>query len=584
MLNFYDFEVFKHDWLVVVINPVTRSELVIVNDRDQLAALYEERKREIWVGYNNNYYDQFIFKAVLLGFNPKEVNDFIIGGNKGWQFSRMFNDVYMVNCYVFNDVYMVNYDVFHPRTDRGLKTHEAYMGNDICETTVPFDIDRKLTDAEIAETVKYCRHDVEQTIEVFMHRKSEFDARMDLLKMFDLPLAYLGKTDAQLTAIILGARQPKRSRRDEFDIVPLECLELGPYDFVRQWYLSPENQDYSATLDFEVAGCPHKCAWGGLHGALSQYAGEGYFVNVDVESYYPAEMIVHGLLSRNVEDPKKFEEIRDRRIELKHAGDSRQAALKLVINGTFGASKDKYNGLYDPRQANMVCVNGQLMLIDLMWHLVKGAKAEIIQSNTDGVLIKMPDGFDGGPDAFFDLVDDVAYEWEHRTGMGLEFDEFRRVYQKDVNNYVLVAEDGTTKTKGAYVKKLDSLDYDLAVVNKALVDYMVSGVPVEDTIAGDDRLIDFQRVVKVSGKYLYGVHGQKRLTDKCFRVFASKRKGDGMIGRVKAGKGKPEKFGNTSLHVFIDNGNVQDKECPSYLDKSWYVDLAHERLKQFGVM
>lgn len=571
MLNFYDFEVFKHDWLVVVINPVTRSELVIVNDRDQLAALYEERKREIWVGYNNNQYDQFIFKAILLGMDPKEVNDFIIvGGNEGWRFSR-----------TFNGVYMVNYDVFHPRTDRGLKTHEAYMGNDICETTVPFDIDRKLTDEEIAETVKYCRHDVEQTIEVFLRRKSEFDARMDLLKMFDLPLAYLGKTDAQLTAIILGARQPKRSRRDEFDIVPLDCIELGPYDFVRQWYLDPANQDYSATLDFEIAGCPHKCAWGGLHGALSQYAGEGYFINVDVESYYPAEMIVHGLLSRNVEDPKKFEEIRDHRIELKHAGDPRQKALKLVINGTFGASKDKYNGLYDPRQANMVCVNGQLMLVDLMWHLVRDAKAEIIQSNTDGVLVKMPDGMD--PDEFFELVDDAAYEWEHRTGMSLEFDEFERVYQKDVNNYVLVAEDGTTKTKGAYVKKLDSLDYDLAVVNKALVDYMVSGVPVEETIMGDDDLKDFQRVVKVSGKYLYGVHGGKRLTDRCFRVFASKRGQDGMIGRVKAGKDKPEKFGNTSLHVFIDNGNVQDKECPSYLDKSWYVDLAHERLKQFGV-
>lgn len=574
MLNFYDFEVFKHDWLVVVINPVTRSELVIVNDADALASLYEERKLEIWVGYNNNHYDQFIFKAVLLGMDPKEVNDFIVvGGNKGWQFSR-----------AFNDVYMVNYDVFHPRTDRGLKTHEAYMGNDICETTVPFDIDRKLTDGEIAETVKYCRHDVEQTIEVFMHRKSEFDARMDLLKMFDLPISYLGKTDAQLTAIILGARQPKRRRGDEFDIVPLECLELGPYDFVRQWYLDPENQDYSRTLDFEIAGCPHKCAWGGLHGALSQYAGEGYFINVDVESYYPAEMIVHGLLSRNVSDPAKFRGIRDHRIELKHAGDPRQKALKLVINGTFGASKDKYNGLYDPRQANMVCVNGQLMLVDLMWHLVRDAKAEIIQSNTDGVLIKMPDGFDSGPDAFFDLVDDVAYEWEHRTGMGLEFDEFRRVYQKDVNNYVLVAEDGTTKTKGAYVKKLDSLDYDLAVVNKALVDYMVAGVPVEDTIMGDDRLIDFQRVVKVSGKYLYGVHGQKRLTDKCFRVFASKRKGDGMIGRVKAGKGKPEKFGDTSEHVFIDNGDVNGKKCPKYLDKQWYIDLAKTRLTQFGVM
>lgn len=574
MLNFYDFEVFKHDWMVVVINPVTRDERVIINDADALTALYEERKRDIWVGYNNLHYDQFIFKGILCGFDPKAINDFIIvEGRKGWQYSS-----------VLRRVYMVNYDVFHPRTDRGLKTHEAYLGNDIRETTVPFDIDRKLTEAEVAETVKYCRHDVEQTIEVFMQRKSEFDARMDLLKMFDLPLVYLGKTDAQLTAIILGAERPARPRDDEFDIEPLACLDLGTYDFIRSWYLDPANQDYSATLDFDVAGCPHKCAWGGLHGAISQYAGEGYFINVDVESYYPAEMIVHKLLSRNVRDPSKFEGIRDHRIELKHAKDPRQKALKLVINGTFGASKDKFNALYDPRQANMICVNGQLMLIDLMHKLVRDAGAEIIQSNTDGVLIRMPDGFDGGPDAFYERVDDVAYEWEHRTGMGLEFDEFTRVYQKDVNNYVLVAADGSMKTKGAYVKKLGPLDYDLAVVNKALVEFMVHGVPVEDTIMADDDLIDYQRVVKVSGKFKYGVHGHERLTDKCFRVFASTHESDGMVGRVKAGKAKPEKFGNTSEHSFIDNGDVHGKKCPSHLDKSWYIQLAKTRLAQFGVI
>lgn len=574
MLNFYDFEVFKHDWIVVVINPVTHDERVIINDADALTALYEGHKREIWVGYNNLHYDQFIFKGILCGFDPKAINDFIIAeGHKGWQYSSLLRKVYMVN-----------YDVFHPRTDRGLKTHEAYLGNDICETTVPFDIDRKLTDAEIAETVKYCRHDVEQTIEVFMQRKSEFDARMDLLKMFDLPLVYIGKTDAQLTAIILGAERPARPRDDEFDIMPLPCLDLGPYDFIRTWYLDPANQNYSATLDFNIAGCPHKCAWGGLHGALAQYAGEGYFINVDVESYYPAEMIAHELLSRNVQDPSKFKGIRDHRIELKHAKDPRQKALKLVVNGTYGASKDKFNALYDPRQANMVCVNGQLMLIDLIHKLVRDVGAEIIQSNTDGVLIRMPDGFDGGPDAFYDRVDDVAYEWEHRTGMGLEFDEFTRVYQKDVNNYVLAAADGSMKTKGAYVKKLGPLDYDLAVVNKALVEFMVHGVPVEDTITADDDLIDYQRVVKVSGKYKYGVHGHERLTDRCFRVFASTRESDGMVGRVKAGKAKPEKFGNTSEHSFIDNGDVHGKKCPGYLDKSWYIQLAKTRLAQFGVM
>lgn len=574
MLNFYDFEVFAHDWMVVVINPVRRDETVIINDPDRLAAIYDERKGEIWVGYNNLHYDQYIFKAILLGMDPKEVNDWIIAkGRKGWEFSR-----------AFYDVKMVNWDTFHPKIDRGLKTLEAYMGNDIRETSVPFDIDRPLTKAELDETVGYCRHDVEQTIEVFLNRKPEFDARMDLIKLFGLPLTCLGKTGAQLTAMVLGARRPEEPRGDDFKLDLLDCIDLGPYDFVRRWYEDPANQDYSKAIEFDVCGCPHRCSWGGIHGALLRYAGRGYYVNLDVESYYPAEMIEHDLLSRNVSDKRKFREIRDLRIKLKHEGDPRQKALKPIINGTFGASKDKFNGLYDPRQANRVCVNGQLMLIDLMWHLTSKVGAQIIQSNTDGVLVRMPDGYPGGPDAFFSAVDDVAWEWESRTRMSLEFDEFERVYQKDVNNYVLVAADGKVKGKGAYVKELGPLDYDLAVVNRALVAYMVDGVPVEDTIMGCDSLMDFQRVVKVSGKYLYGMHGGERLTDKCFRVFASKDPSDGPIGRVKAGKSKPEKFGNTSEHVFVDNGDVHDAKCPDKLDKGWYVDLARTRLEQFGVM
>lgn len=573
MLNFYDFEVFKEDWLVVVINPFDRTSKTIVNDPDALEALYQERKKQIWVGYNNAHYDQWIFKAILCGFDPKEVNDWIIvKGEKGWAFSSLLRKVQMIN-----------YDVFHPKVDRGLKTHEAYMGNDIRETSVPFDIDRKLTDEELEEVASYCRHDVEQTMEVFAHRKSEFDARMGLLKMFDLPLVYLGKTNAQLTALILGAKQPKRPRDDEFDLQLFNRLDLGKYQFVKDWYLNPENWNYGKHLEFEIEGCPHKCAWGGLHGALPKYSGKGYYINMDVESYYPAEMIEYGLLSRNVSDPSKFRGIRDQRVVFKHAKDDRHKPLKLVINGTFGASKDKYNGLYDPRQANSVCVNGQLMLIDLMEKLTTKVGAIIVQSNTDGVLVRMPEGFPGGEDSFFDAVDAVAGEWEDRTGMALEFDEYVEVFQKDVNNYVVVDASGKCKRKGAYVKELDALDYDMAVVNRAMVAYMVEGVPVERTIMECDDLKDFMRVVKVSGNYKYGMHGDKVLNDRTFRVFASKDERDGKIGRVKRGKDRPDKFGCTSDHVFIDNGNVNGKKCPAKLDRRWYIDLTHERLRQYGV-
>ena len=36
--------------------------------------------------------------------------------------------------------------------------------------------------------------------------------------------------------------------------------------------------------------------------------------------------------------------------------------MKIVLNGTYGASKDKHNNLYDPLMANNVCVAGQLLI------------------------------------------------------------------------------------------------------------------------------------------------------------------------------------------------------------------------------
>ena len=226
MLNFYDFEVFKYDWLVVIANPIEKTEKVIVNDKKALEEYYNAHSAQIFVGYNSRNYDQYIMKAILCGFNPKEMNDYIIvKKQRGYTFSRLLNK-FPLN----------NYDVFKYATDHGLKTHEGFMGNNIKETSVPFDIDRKLTKAELDEVIKYCTHDVSQTMEVFMHRKSEFDAKFELIKMFKLPLSYIGKTDAQLTAIILGAR--KQERDDEFDFELPETLQVKKYQYVVDWFKS----------------------------------------------------------------------------------------------------------------------------------------------------------------------------------------------------------------------------------------------------------------------------------------------------------------------------------------------------------
>lgn len=570
MLHAIDFEVFKHNWMCVIINPIEKTETIIVDDKEKLQAYYDAHKEEIFVGYNIRHYDQWIFKAILCGFDPKVVNDYIIvEGKDGWRYSSLLNKIPLIT-----------YDVM-ARVDGGLKSLEGFMGNNIKETSVPFNLDRPLTAEEIQETIKYCRHDVEQTLEVFLRRKDTFDARLGLIKAFKLPLKYISKTEAQLAAITLDAW--KRDRTDEFEISFPSTLKLDKYQFVLDWYKNPENRDYSKSLEVDVAGVPHIFAWGGLHGAINQYYGEGIFINVDVASYYPSLMLKYGYISRNISNPKKYEEIYNTRLKYKAEKNPLQAPYKLILNSTYGAMKDKYNNLYDPLQANNVCVGGQLLLLDLIEKLE--GHCQIIQSNTDGILIKLYAASD------FEKVESICHEWENRTGMLLEFSKFQKVFQGDVNNYVIVPEGDLFdkkgkprwKAKGGYVKKLTDLDYDLPIVNMAITNFMLRGIPVETTINECAELKMFQKIVKVSSKYRCGLWGSEVLTDKCFRVFASRYANDPGIFKQKVGS-KPEKFANTPDHCFIVNDSVNDMAIPRRLDRAWYIKMTKTRLtEKFGV-
>lgn len=566
---FYDFEVFEYDWMVVLKNPETQTTVKLHNDPDGLLKYYESNKSDIWVGYNSRGYDQFILKAILCGFNPKDMNDWIIlKGNSGWQFNSLMRKFPLLN-----------YDVM--TTMHSLKQLEGFMGNNIHETSVPFNIDRPLTAKEIEETFKYCESDVDNLIEVFIERINDFNSAMDLIKTFNLPIDCISKTKAQMSAMILEC-EPK-NRDDEFDISIVPTLSLNKYAYVKDWFLDNLG-DYSKKLECEIAGVPHVFGWGGIHGAREKYHSKGCLLHVDVTSYYPSLMIEYNLLTRNSKHPEKFKEIYDKRVELKKLGKKKeQAPYKIVLNGTYGICKDKYNPAYDPRQANNVCVNGQLLLLDLIEKLETIPEFELIQSNTDGLIIKIPD-----TDYHFNLVDDVCYEWEQRTKMGLSFDYVKEIWQGDVNNYIFMDDNGNLERKGSYFKDSAKLDNDMPILNTALINYLVYNIPVEQTINECDELIQFQKIVRISSKYKVGGIGYedgeiKYLSDKTFRVFASNDKEDGYIGKMKDYGATLEKFANTPDRMFILNGDINGVKTNDRLDKQWYIDLAKKRIvDKFG--
>lgn len=569
---FFDFEVFKYDWMVVAIDPVEKKEFVIVNDKSKLEHLYKQYQRDIWVGYNCRNYDQYILKGIILGFYPKKVNDWIIvKGRKGWEFSSLFN---WLPLNIFDTM---------PNPPVSLKTLEAFMGNSIHETSVPFDVDRKLTEQEIQETIGYCRDDVYNTIDVFIRRKGEFDAQMQLIKAFNLPLSHLGKTQAQLAAIILGAK--KKKLKDEWNIRLPENVLLGKYKEVGEWFLNKENHNSDAKLEIMICGVPHTIAWGGIHAGLDKQqvfcAPDEVIFDVDVDQLYPSLMIEYNLLSRAVEEPQKFRNILNTSLELKKAGKKKEREpYKRICNITYGAEGDKFNPMYDPLHRNLVCVFGQVFIIDLL------DKVEdiitLLNSNTDGIFVKLKRK---DVDEFKRRV----HEWEERTRLHMSYDEFSSFWSKDVNNYVAIRPDGSYHAKGAYVKELSSLDYDLPIVNEAVKDYILKKIPVENTILGCNELIKFQKIVKLSNKYKWVEHeqgnGNVKYDNKAYRVFASRDNSDGRLLKCKpTEKGnKKDKFGNTPDHCFIENGDITEMKIPSKLDKQYYIDLAKKRLEDFGV-
>lgn len=564
-LNFYDFEVFMCDWCITIINPVEKTEHIIVNDSQALKKYYRAHKDEIWVGYNSHNYDTYILKAILCDMNPKKVNDQIIyQGIKGNQINPDFRQIKFLD-----------FDIT-PKL-QSLKQLEAFMGNNIKETEVSFDIQRQLTRKEILETIKYNIHDVEQTIEVFRRRKVEYDAQIDLINTFGLKIENVSLTQSQLTANILGCR--KKEHDDEFDLQFVDTLRLNKYKYVYDWFQNECNRDYKNSFKTNVCGVPHQFGWGGLHGCPDEPLHiKGRIFHVDVTSYYPSIMIRYDFLTRNCKDKNKFKQIYDKRVELKKAGKKKeQAPYKIILNSTYGICKDKYSQAFDSRQANNICVNGQLMLLDLLEHLEGHIK--LIQSNTDGLIVQINDTQED-----YDNLIRICDHWQKRTGMGLGFDEIDEIWQGDVNNYVFRFTSGKLERKGAYVMELDELNNDLPIINKAIVDFLTKDIRVEDTINNCNDMIQFQKIIRISSNYKFGWHNGEFLNDKTFRVFASKDKNDSYIGKCKSEDSTIEKFANTPEHCFIINDDIHGIPLSIKLDKKWYINLTKERIeKKFGI-
>lgn len=571
MIITYDIEVLKKDWIMVF--KEGDDYIVIHNNREELQAYVDKlaKTKSILVGFNNYHYDDIVLAGVLLGKDPYEISKKIVV--EGQRVNYRLN--------------LITLDVMQELPlGVGLKSSQANLGMSIVETPIDFNLDRACTKNELDLLIGYCKNDVKDTELLFKKRVDYFQAKFEIVNEFGLDVINVKKTRAILSSKVL-----KCSKTD----IPRDRLHID-YDPHINWDKLPKilvdfykkcEYDYRCGGDFKeiesrklkliIAGVPHVYAFGGLHGAIEKYNGTGTYLHIDVSSYYPSLIIVDNFMSRASSDPQMFTKLRETRYMYKAKKDPRQKIYKILINATFGAMKSEFNTLFDPKQANNICINGQLILTQLILELEP--YCQLIQSNTDGLVVK----YNGN----YKQIEAIVKDFGKRFGLTFDIDKIVKIAQRDVNNYAIQFEDGHIEAKGRFAKFNGGnfMQNSLSIIDRALVNYYIYDIPVHQTVIEtykNNDLAPFQIVCKMGSTYdgmyyEYGEEGDTKLipTQKVNRVFATndkkywgiyKRKGDSY-----------QKIANTSEHNIIHNEDIASFD-KSKLDLNYYIALCKKNL------
>ena len=595
----FDFEVYAHDWLLVLISYRTNKEVVFHNSLPNDVQNFIDMEQPILIGHNARYYDQYILKAVLSGYTPeeiKEVNDYIINGGQGFELDYGYVKIPPIWDTIQDIVPM-----------KSLKEIEGCLLLDITETTLSFDSPTKWTKEEYEEVLYYCEHDVMALKPLFDARKGYFETKFDLCLLCGIdPKTNIGLTNAKLCSKFLEATYVERIDERDFKLpktIDLNYVDKRIWKFFQNIYDDniPSDELFKTKLEFKEHEMPTVVSWGGKHGALPNFIfvqedePDMICINADFESLYPHILALeeYNTISRNIKDGKAYYNTLQNRLKLKHEGKKKeQLALKLVLNTTYGCLLNQYNDLYDPRGARSTCIIGQLLISELTERLYRIGNVQLVQVNTDGIMVLLPK-------RKLDEYYRVCEEFSNKVKIKLEYDIIDKIIQRDVNNYILYMKDDNhykIKAKGGIFSNLPKLEMDenknimseyipnfktnsMTIVSEAIARYLLVGTSIRETIENCNNIYEFQQISHLGTTYEKCVqespNGDIEL-QRNNRIYCGNIT-SGNIVKVKP-NGRRDSLANCPPNPIVDNGN---KCTIDDINKEWYIEFAQEKANDF---
>ena len=538
----YDIESFPNLFTCSILNSENNKLITYEisedkNDLGKIVALFQ-LKEFYFCGFNNKSYDDVLINYLIIRFDDlrykpifeitwliKSMSDKIIK-------EPVANWIDYKHAYLFNSFDLMTM-IFSAKNRVGLKELEVTMGfYNVMEyegdfsKNVPKDIKDKV--------IEYNQNDVLATGKLLNLKKNDIELRLKLNEKYKINV--LSKDNVNMGMEILKKEYLEKTNKTWDDIKDLKTpCQLVPFkniifDFIqyttpplqklleklKKVSIDPNNKDFREV--FEIGGVVHNISLGGLHSINNAEIiipnEDELLIDYDVDSYYPSCLIVNNLYPKHlgIEFVDIYKNIRDERVEAKKNKNSFLAdAFKYAINGLSGNLQSQYSWTYDPELVVKLRINCQLMILMLIEKFnLLGAK--IVQSNTDGILIKIKK-------SLLPEIEKAKDEWCKLTKLSMSKEEFERFYQYDVNNYIGVKKGFTEtkdpeliKKKGFFVDEINlGKGMSPKVIAKSLINYFVYNISPEETLKEDKDIKDYLTYQRVSRDFIVEYNGEKAL-------------------------------------------------------------------------
>ena len=455
-----------------------------------------------------------------------------------------------------------------------LKTLEFNMGSESIED-LPYEPGVPVPGEGFPQLLDYNAWDVEQTSRFLKHSTHALEFRNTMSELLgkdctnsnDVKIGkevFVNRLEAKNPGICYDKYTPRQTPRASIAlgdvILPYIKFEHPEFNRIKDWLSEQVITETKGTfkgLDCTVDGFKYVFGLGGIHGSVSstivKACEEFAIIDYDVTSYYPSLSIVNGLYPEHLgmHFCNVYDELFHERKKHKK-GTPENAAFKLALNGTYGASNDKYSPFYDPKFTMAITINGQLSLCMLAEQLIKIPNCSVIQVNTDGLTIKIPRKYSDGADS-------LVKWWEGVTALNMERADYSTMAIRDVNNYIAVGTDGKVKRKGCYAYGDDlgwHQNHSNQVVAKIAERVLLEGVDTLTCLMMHPDKHDFLLCTKVprSSELHYGGHKVQNICR-----YTVTREGEGLTKIMPPLKsGKP--FATYLLNKYGQGGQYNEAE------------------------